>query len=114
MLNKIKAPYAVIAVLMLTMTGIFLMAIGSVDGVGFKVSAVLMGGFITRGALAVSLGALNSSLVMLTCALSLFVGMVLLLDTQLFQDSAAEALGVSTVTGALVLVMDYLKRHEAE
>ena len=53
-LSKIKAPYAAVAVIILVAASVFLMAEGTVDSTAFKVGAVLIGGFVTRAAIAVA------------------------------------------------------------
>ena len=50
-MSEIKAPYAVVTVVILVLASVFLMLQGTVDSTAFKVAAVLIGGLVTRDAL---------------------------------------------------------------
>ena len=110
--NHFKAPYAALVVLMLTATAVYLMAEGSVDSTGFKVGAVLIGGFITRAAFAVAIRALNTCILMVGCALGLLVSAVVLLSADTFKDQAIEGIAVGAATAALMVVGELLAQHE--
>ena len=107
-----KAPYAAVVVLMLTATAVYLMAEGSVDSTGFKVSAVLIGGFITRAAFAVGMRAFNTAVLMIGCSLGLLAAAIELLSASTFKDQAIEGVAVGAATAALMVVGEFLERHK--
>ena len=90
MLKEFQAPYALVTVLVLLVTAVALMAQGSVDSTAFKVGAVLAGGFVARAALAVSVGALNTAVVMVGGSMVLLLAAVFLLHAETFKDHAIE------------------------
>ena len=112
--GEFKAPYALVVVLVLLVTAVALMAQGSVDSTAFKVGAVLAGGFVARAALAVSVGALNTAVVMVGGSMVLLLAAVFLLHADTFRDHAIEGVAVGTFTGALMVVGELLERHRRE
>ena len=112
-LGSIKAPYAAATVLILLAASIFLMAQGTVDSTAFKVAAVLVGGLVTRAAIAVAIGALNTAVLMVLSAFVLLGAGVELLHADTFKDHAIEGIAVGAATGALMVVGQMLERHKA-
>ena len=113
-LPEIKAPYAVVTVLFLVAASVFLMAQGSVDSTAFKVAAVLIGGLVTRAAIAVAIGALNTAVLMVVSSFLLLGCAVVLLHADTFKDHAIEGVAVAAATGALMVVGQMLERHKQE
>ena len=111
MLNEFKAPYALATVLLLVVTAILMMAQGSVDSTAFKVGAVLVGGFVARAALAVTVGALNTAVIMVGGSMGLLLAAVFFLHADTFKDHAIEGVAVGAFTGALMVVGEFLERH---
>ena len=106
-----KAPYAALTVVMLVAASVFLMAQGSVDSTAFKFGAVLIGGLVTRAAIAVAIGALNTATLMVLSSLTLIACAVALLSAETFKDHAIEGVAVGAATGALMVVGELLERH---
>ena len=113
-LSKIKAPYAAVLVMILVAASIFLMAEGTVDSTAFKVGAVLVGGFVTRAAIAVAIGALNTAILMVLSSFALLSCAIVLLHAETFKDHAIEGVAVGAATGALMVVGQMLERHKQQ
>ena len=113
-LRKIKAPYAAVTVLVLVAISIYLMAQGTVDSTAFKVGAVLIGGLVTRAAIAVAIGALNTAVLMVVSAFVLLGAGVELLHADTFKDHAIEGVAVGAATAALMVVGEMLARHQKQ
>ena len=108
---NIKAPYAAATVLILMAVTLFLMAEGSVDGTAFKVGAVLMGGLVTRAAIAVAVGAPITATLMVFVSAVVLACAVAMLSADTFKDQAIEGAAVFMMTGALMVVGEFLERH---
>ena len=109
-ISNIKAPYAAATVLILVAGSVFLMAQGTVDSTAFKVAAVLIGGLVTRAAIAVAIGALNTAVLMVFSSFVLLGSAVSLLHADTFKDHAIEGVAVAAATGALMVVGEMLER----
>ena len=113
-LPEIKAPYAVVTVLILVAASVFFMAQGTVDSTAFKVAAVLIGGLVTRAAMAVAIGALKTAVLMVLSSFVLLSFAVVLLHADTFKDHAIEGMAVAATTAALMVVGLMLERHKQE
>ena len=111
---EIKAPYAAVTVIMLGIASVFLMVQGSVDSTAFKVGAVLIGGLVTRAAIAVAIGAVNTAILMVFSSLFLLCCAIVFLHADTFKDHAIEGVAVGAATGALMVVGEMLERHRRE
>ena len=111
-MSEIKAPYAVVTVVILVLASVFLMLQGTVDSTAFKVAAVLIGGLVTRAAIAVAIGALNTAVFMVFSSFALLGCAVALLHADTFKDHAIEGVAVGAATAALMVVGEMLKRHQ--
>ena len=110
-LPKIQAPYAAATVVIIAATSVFLMAQGSVDSTAFKVAAVLIGGLVTRAAIAVGIGALNTAVLMVLSSSVLLGCAVVLLHADTFKDHAIEGVAVGAATSSLMVLGEMLERR---
>ena len=114
-LASIKAPWTFLVVLMATVIACYLVINGSlgVEKAAFGFSSLLVGGFLSKTVLAVGIGAMRTMLLMVFCALLLVVVNVQFTDSDVFKDSAVEAL-LNFAGGALIVLIGVLlERHKA-
>ena len=114
-LPEIKAPYAVVTVLILVAASVFSYGPGQRRFHGLsRVAAVLIGGLVTRAAIAVAIGALNTAVLMVVSSFLLLGCAVVLLHADTFKDHAIEGVAVAAATGALMVVGQMLERHKQD
>ena len=114
MIAEFKAPYAIALIIIIVVSALVMIIHGSIDSTAFKVAALLAGGMVARGLLAINVGALNTALLMASSAMVLLLATLFFLDANTFKDHAIEGITLGTFTGALMMVGELLERHRKE
>ena len=113
-LKELKTPWTFAVVSMATGAACYLTINPSLNipGAAYQFSAILIGGFIAKSLIAISIGAMKTMLLMIGCSLLLIIVTISFTDVNVFKDSAIQGLLNVTGGGLVIVVGELLNRHK--
>ena len=113
--KSLKAPWTFVVVAMATIVACYLMIHTglNIPGAAYSLAAILVGGLVAKSLIAVTIGAMKTMLLMITCASILVVVAVTYTDASIFKDSAVLGLLNMFGGGVVILIGELLGRRQA-
>ena len=111
-LREIKTPWTFAVVVMATAVAVFLTSYGEIPKAAFQFSVILIGGFTAKALIAVMIGAMRTTMLMVFASLLLAVSTIVGTDAAAFKDAAVEGMLSYLAGGLVVLIGAMLERHQ--